>query len=139
MERRRLPRPQRVLIAEDSEDIRLLWKMWLTHWGFTVDAAPDGAEAIRMAQAHKPDLVLMDLWMPVLDGLNATTQLRNDPAMADVPILALSANGNPSAPPEATAAGCDAFFLKPIEPDQLLDHMRRAFATGRTQRGAKQS
>ena len=123
-----MPRPQHVLIADDSDDIRLMWKAWLTFWGFTVDAAANGAEAVRMAQARRPDLVLMDLWMPVLDGLNATTQIRRDPAMANVPILALSANGNPSAPPQAKAAGCDAFFLKPVEPDELLDHMRRAFA-----------
>ena len=139
MDRRRTPRPQHILIADDSEDIRLLWKAWLTFWGFTVDAAENGAEAVRMAQARRPDLVLMDLWMPVLDGRNATTQIRRDPAMANVPILALSANGNPSAPPQAKAAGCDAFVLKPVEPNELLDHMRRAFAAGRKQGGVKES
>ena len=108
-----------------------MWAAWLTFWGFTVDAAENGAEAVRMAQARRPDLVLMDLWMPVLDGLNATRHIRSDATMADVPILALSANGHPSAPPQAKAAGCDAFVLKPVHPDELLEHMRRAFALAR--------
>ena len=139
MERRHTLRPQRILIADDSDDIRLMWTAWLTFWGFTVDAAENGAQAVRMAQAHRPDLVLMDLWMPVLDGLNATRQIRSDPAMADVPILALSANGHPSAPPEAKAAGCDEFVLKPVEPGVLIEHLRRAFARTRGRTSVNES
>ena len=130
MERRHIPRPQHILIADDSDDVRLMWKVWLTFWGFTVDEARDGAEAIRKAQLHTPDLVLMDLWMPVLDGFTATAQMRRDPATAQVPVLALSANGQASTADEAKRAGCDAFLPKPLMPDELLDHLRTAFAKG---------
>jgi CheY-like chemotaxis protein len=128
MERRQIPRPQRILIAEDSDDIRLMWKAWLTFWGFTVDEARNGAEAVRMCQAHKPDLVLMDLWMPIMDGLSATIQLQSDAATSDVPVLALSASGLPSTAERAKAAGCAAFVAKPVEPDELIEHLRKAFA-----------
>ena len=127
MERRHTRRPQHILIADD---VRLMWKAWLMCWGFTVDEARDGAEAIRKAQVRTPDLILMDLWMPVLDGLAATAQLRSDPATAQVPVFALSANGRASTSEEAKRAGCDAFLPKPLMPDELLDHLRAAFAKG---------
>jgi CheY-like chemotaxis protein len=131
MERRHTRRPQHVLIVDDSEDIREMWKAWLTFWGFSVQEARDGAEALRKAQARRPDLVLMDLWMPVLDGFTATTRLRDDPAMANVPVLALSANGSAATPQQAKDAGCDAFLPKPVLPDELLAHLRAAFARPR--------
>ena len=131
MERRQTPRPQHVLIVDDSEDIREMWKAWLTFWGFSVQEARDGADALRKAQNHKPDLVLMDLWMPVLDGFTATARFRQDPALADVPVLALSAVGQPSAPQQAMDAGCDAFLPKPLLPDDLLKHLRHAFSKRR--------
>jgi CheY-like chemotaxis protein len=131
MERRHTTRPQHVLIVDDSEDIREMWKAWLTFWGFAVQEARDGAEALRKAQTHKPDLVLMDLWMPVLDGFTATARLREDPALADVPVLALSAVSQPSAPQQAKDAGCDAFLPKPLQPDDLLEHLRQAFSKRR--------
>jgi two-component system cell cycle response regulator DivK len=127
IERRNLPRPQRVLIVDDSEDIRELWRLWLTFWGFEVEEANDGAEAVRRAQAHRPDLVLMDLWMPVLDGLDATAQLKADNRTTDVPVLALSADVFPPTPDRARAVGCDAFLAKPLDPDSLLTEIRGAF------------
>ena len=126
-ERRTLPRPQRVLIVDDSEDIRELWRLWLTFWGFDVEEAHDGAEAVRRAKAHRPDLVLMDLWMPVLDGLDATAQLKADRTTTDVPVLALSADVFPPTPDRAKAVGCDAFLAKPLDPDSLLLEIRGAF------------
>jgi two-component system cell cycle response regulator DivK len=127
MDRRALPRPQRVLIVDDSEDIRELWRLWLTFWGFEVEEAHDGAEAVRRAKAHRPDLVLMDLWMPVLDGLDATAQLKADSFTHEVPILALSADVFPPTPDRARAAGCEAFLAKPLDPDRLLAEIRSAF------------
>jgi two-component system cell cycle response regulator DivK len=127
MERRSGTRPQRILIVEDSEDIRHMWKAWLTYWGFQVDEAANGAEAVHTARLRKPSLVLMDLWMPVLDGFNATVQLKSDPRTADVPVLATSANADPPAPERARMAGCDVFMPKPVDPDELLRHLRLAF------------
>lgn len=124
MERRAVPRPQRVLIADDSEDLRALWKAFLTYWGFTVDEARNGLEAIQKARAHKPDLILMDCWMPVLDGFSATAQLRDDPALADVPILAVSAAATTGTDTRAWEAGCNAFRAKPLLPEQLMDALR---------------
>ena len=127
MERRAGTRPQRILIAEDSDDIRHMWKAWLTYWGFQVDEAQNGAEAVRTALMRKPSLVLMDLWMPVLDGFSATAQLKSHPETADVPVLATSAQVSPPGPEQARRAGCDAFLPKPVDPDELLRHLRLAF------------
>jgi two-component system response regulator len=127
MERRTGSRPQRILLVEDSDDIRHMWKVWLTYWGFQVDEARNGAEAVRSALARKPSLVLMDLWMPVLDGFTATAQLKSHPATADVPVLATSAHVNSPGPERARLAGCDMFLPKPVDPDELLRHLRMAF------------
>lgn len=117
-----------MLIVDDSEDIREMWRLWLTYWGFTVVEAGNGADAVRIARALLPDLVLMDLWMPVLDGLRATEQLKADSATAGVPVLALSAQGGPYAESWAMAAGAEAFLHKPADPDELLERMREVFA-----------
>ena len=121
------PRPQHILVVDDSQDMRQMWRVWLTYWGFSVDEAANGAEAIRQARLRRPDLVLMDLWMPVVDGFTATARLKAEPATADVPVLALSAGVFPPTPDRAKGAGCDAFIEKPVDPDDLLEHLRQAF------------
>ena len=126
MDRRQLTRPQRVLVVDDCADIRELWKMWLTIWGFAVEEARNGSEAVRMAVANPPDLVLMDLWMPVMEGVTATAQLKADPRTLDVPVLALSAQTLAPDPAEAAAAGARAFIAKPCDPDMLLSCIRDA-------------
>jgi CheY-like chemotaxis protein len=125
-ERRVRPRPQRVLVVDDDSDIRHIWEMWLTYWGFRVEEAANGADALDKAAAHPPDLVLMDIWMPVLDGIAATRRLKTDARTSDVPVLALSADGYPPAPQRALQAGCEAFLQKPVDPDTLLDAIRGA-------------
>jgi CheY-like chemotaxis protein len=127
-ERRRTARPQRVLIVDDSDDIREMWRLWLTYWGFAVEEAGNGAEAVEKVRTHPPDLVLMDLWMPVLDGLRATELLKADTITAEVPVLALSAQGGPYAEEWARAAGAEAFLHKPADPDELLVRMREVFS-----------
>ena len=117
-----------MLIVDDSEDIREMWRLWLTYWGFAVDEAGNGAEAVKMVRAWRPDLVLMDLWMPVLDGLRATEQLKSDDSTAAIPVLALSAQGGPYAEAWAKAAGAEAFLPKPADPEELLERMREVFA-----------
>ena len=124
MERRVLHRPQHVLIADDSDDLRALWKACLTFWGFTVDEARNGLEAIQKAHLRKPDLIIMDCWMPVLDGFSATTQLRSDSALADVPVLAVSAASMAGIDGRAQEAGCNGFVPKPLLPEQLLEQLR---------------
>src|SRR4051812_16592696 len=107
MEPGRLQRPPRVLVADDSDDIRDLWCAWLTFWGFEVDEAANGREAVEKARNSPPDLVLMDLWMPVLDGLDATARLKAAKETAHVPVLALSAHVFPPAPEKALEVGCE--------------------------------
>jgi CheY-like chemotaxis protein len=125
-ERRVLPRPQRILIVDDDADVRHLWELWLEFWGFSVEDAANGAEALKKAAEHRPDLVLMDIWMPVLDGIAATKRLKTDPQTAAVPVLALSADAYPPAPQRALGAGCEMFLQKPVNPDDLLHAIRRA-------------
>ena len=126
MERRTGPRPQRVLIVDDSADIRALWRLWLTFWGFSVEEARNGLEAINKAEAHPPDLILMDLWMPVLGGAAATEHLKRGAATAHVPVLVMSTQGEDPDTHAVLAAGADAFMPKPCDPDLLLEHIRSA-------------
>ncbi len=126
-----MARPQRVLLVDDSADIREMWRMWLTFWGFNVEEAANGAEAVDKARQRRPDLILMDLWMPVLDGLQATRQIKADPRTAQVPILAVSAQVFSPAAENAIEAGCETFLPKPVDPDELLEHIRYSFARRR--------
>ena len=128
MDRRVRPRPQQVLVVDDVAEIRELWRLWLTFWGFSVQEARNGAEAVQKAVAAPPDLVLMDLWMPVLDGLEAMKQLREDERTAHVPVVALSAQAVVPSAEAVKDAGATLFVQKPCEPDELLSHIRAAFA-----------
>lgn len=127
-ERRVLPRPQRVLVVDDSSDVRELWSMWLQFWGFSVEQAGNGLEAVKKARTFQPHLVLMDLWMPVVDGLTATETLKGDPHMKDVPVLALSADTFSPIRDRALKAGADRFLPKPVNPDTLLDAIRESLS-----------
>ena len=138
-DRRVLPRPQHVLVVDDDSDIRHIWEMWLTFWGFRVEEAANGAEALDKAKAQRPDLVLMDIWMPVLDGIAATRRLKTDARTSDVPVLALSADGYPPAPQKALQAGCDVFLQKPVDPDTLLEAIRGALRQKANAAGADSS
>lgn len=126
VERRKRPRPQRVLLVDDSDDVRELWRLWLTFWGFAVEEARDGQQAMQKAFSRAPDLILMDLWMPIVDGTEALKRLKADSRTADVPVLALSAQCSSPTAAAVTAAGADAFLAKPCDPDVLLEHIRTA-------------
>ena len=90
--------------------------------------ARNGAEAVQKAMAAPPDLVLMDLWMPVLDGLQAMRQLREDKRTAHVPVVALSAQTVVPSVESVRDAGATVFVPKPCDPDELLRHIRAAFS-----------
>lgn len=124
IERRLLPRPQRVLVVDDSPDARELWTVWLQFWGFAVEQAANGLEAVKKVRTFQPHLVLMDLWMPIVDGLQATETLKADPHTKDVPVLALSADTFSRVGERAIEAGADRFLAKPVSPDALLDAIR---------------
>ena len=126
MERRQAARPQRVLVVDDNPDSRELWAVWLTHYGFHVEQAANGADAVQKAVESPPALVLMDLWMPIMDGLTAIQRLKADPRTAAIPVIALSAHGNDPVPSRATAAGAHGFLQKPCDLDALILSIRVA-------------
>ncbi len=123
-ERRIVPRPLRVLVVDDNGDLRRLWREWFTLWGFLVEEAADGQEAVEKAHARPPALILMDWTMPVLSGLAATRKLKADLRTAAVPVVALSADVTSTSPEDAMASGCEAFLSKPIRPYDLLSAIR---------------
>lgn len=105
----------RVLLVEDNEVNRYLAAFVLEQAGLVVDTAVDGARALEMAKAQRPDLILMDLRMPVLDGYETTRLLKADPALRDVPVVALSAQAMPQERTRALEVGCIAHIDKPID------------------------
>jgi two-component system, cell cycle response regulator DivK len=116
----------RVLYVEDNEDNVYMLKMRLELLeGFEIAVAKDGAEAISRVAADPPDIILMDLNVPVLNGWDATRRLKADASTARIPIIALTAHAMASDRDKALAAGCDDFDTKPIDFERLIAKMRR--------------
>jgi CheY-like chemotaxis protein len=134
VERRLEPRPQRVLVVDDYADLRTMWRLWLSMWGFDVCEAPDGRVATEVALNKRPRLVLMDLSMPVMDGLSAVQRLRADPRTADLTVIGVTAHGRTHPAVELFQSACDLLLEKPIEPEILLDHMRKALKAAAVRR-----
>lgn len=114
-----------ILVVDDVEDGRIVICDFLELRGFELATAADGVEAVDKAFELRPDLILMDIWLPNLDGLEATRRIKADPRTADVPILALTAHALASARAEAEAAGCDGVITKPFFPRDLEREVRR--------------
>jgi two-component system, cell cycle response regulator DivK len=121
-----------ILLVEDFADARDMYREYLEFSGFTVETACDGHEAIAKARAHDPDLILMDLSLPGLDGWEATKRLRADPATAHLTIVALSAHALAADWERARLAGCDGFIAKPCLPQDLVDEMAGYLRGART-------
>ena len=116
----------KVLYVEDNDDNVYMLKMRLELLGdFEVLTAEDGAKGCEVAVAEQPDVILMDLEMPVVDGWEATRRLRDNPQTRDIPIIALSAHALAGERDKAIAAGCDEFDTKPIEFDRLVATVQR--------------
>lgn len=113
-----------VLIAEDFEDARELYRDYLEFSGFGVETASNGREAVELAARLQPDLILMDASMPVLDGWQATRELKAAPGTSHIPVIALTAHAFDDARQQARAAGCDGFITKPCLPDDLVEKVR---------------
>jgi CheY-like chemotaxis protein len=126
--------PPLILLAEDFEDARELYRDYLEFSGFTVLTAANGREAIDQALALQPDIILMDASMPVLDGWQATRELKANPATKHIPVLALTAHAFDDARREASAVGCDGFVTKPCLPDDLVTRVRAFLDRGRRKR-----
>ena len=110
----------KILLVEDSEMSRDMLARRLARRGYEVVIAVDGAQGVRLAQSEAPDLILMDMNLPVLDGSEATRQLRAAPATRSIPIIALTAHAMSGDREVALEAGCDDYDTKPIELERLL-------------------
>jgi CheY-like chemotaxis protein len=120
-----------ILIAEDQQELRQLYAAHLTMCGFDVIEAVNGAEALDLTSSRLPDVILMDLSMPIVDGWEATRRLRADTRTAHIPVVALTAHDGSGELQRATSAGCDWFVPKPCPPDALITEVRRILSTTR--------
>jgi CheY-like chemotaxis protein len=115
-----------VLVADDFADVREMYAEFLEFAGFRVIQAQTGAEALDAARQARPDVILMDITMPGLDGFTAVTLLRQEPAFARTPILMLTAHVFEEHEAQAKAAGCSGFIRKPCLPDDLVRQVQQA-------------
>ena len=120
-----------ILIVEDQSELRALYVQYLAISGFDVIEAGNGAEAITVTTAQSPDVVLMDLSLPVIDGWEATRRLKSDLRTAHIPVVALTAHDGSGELERATSAGCDWLVPKPCPPDALITEVRRVLAANR--------
>ena len=112
-------RQRTILIVDDFDDTRLLLRTWLQKKGYRIIEAQNGNEAVAQAETQQPDLIIMDVEMPELDGLSATRQIRKTELGPRVPIVAVSAYGADLFRDDALAAGCDEYVSTPFEPEEL--------------------
>jgi CheY-like chemotaxis protein len=120
----------RVLVVEDNEMNRDMLSRRLRRRGFEVLIAIDGAQGLALAAAEKPDLILMDMSLPVLDGWEATRRLKATPDTAGIPVIGLTAHAMATDREKCLEAGCDDYDTKPVELPRLLDKIQRLLGTG---------
>lgn len=118
---------KRILLVEDNEDNRIIYATALRYAGFDVVEAITGTEGVYHARSSSPDLILMDISVPELDGWEATALLKADPATQRIPIIALTAHALPGDRERSMAVGCDGYLAKPITPGALIAEVDRRF------------
>jgi two-component system cell cycle response regulator DivK len=114
----------KILYVEDNDDNVYMLKNRLARAGFTVIVATDGAQGVAMATSEQPDLILMDITLPDINGEEATRRLKAHPATKGIPVIALTANAMNGDRENAIAAGCDDFDTKPVDMPRLLGKIR---------------
>jgi CheY-like chemotaxis protein len=105
----------KILYVEDHQGNIYVMENRLKRWGYEAVVAMDGQSALAMARTHKPDLILMDIQLPGIDGLEATRRIKADPETKDIPVIAVSAFAMYDDRDKALAAGCDGYFSKPVD------------------------
>src|SRR5215471_1471662 len=118
----------KILYVEDNEDNIFMLKNRLTRAGHTVVVATDGAQGVAMASSERPDVILMDLSLPVLDGWQATREIKTAADTKHIPVIALTANAMAGDREKALAAGCDDYDTKPVELPRLLGKIKQLVA-----------
>jgi two-component system, cell cycle response regulator DivK len=111
---------KRILIIDDQEDLRGVLRDLLSGSGYAVVEAADGRDGVAKAKSERPDLILMDIQLPLVDGYEATRQIKADPTLAKTPVIAVSSFAMKGDEEKARAAGCDHYVTKPYSPLQLL-------------------
>jgi two-component system cell cycle response regulator DivK len=115
---------KRILVVEDQEDNRQILRDLLANAGFDMIEAEDGVQAIAAASKHRPDLILMDIQLPMVDGYEATRRIKADPALSAIPIIVVTSYALSGDEDKAREAGCDAYVAKPYSPRALLAKIR---------------
>ena len=120
------PSPQpTILVVDDERESRDAAGDLLAHAGFNVLFAANGSEALKTVERYKVDLIVLDLMMPVMDGVTAIRRLRTDTLTARVPILAITGDPGPVLREDTIAAGCDAYVVKPVNPGAFISQVKR--------------
>ena len=114
-----------VLVVDDNEDSRIIYGSALRHAGYAVRTANDGVQCVESATANTPDLILLDISMPRLDGMQALEQLKTDPRTSGIPVVAVSARVNKEQHDAVLEAGFSEVLLKPITPARILESVQR--------------
>lgn len=114
----------RILVVDDTEANRQILSLRLTRAGFEVETASNGAEAVSVAASNPPALIVMDMDMPVMNGLEATHALKSNPDTAAIPVITLTANSDADIREKCLAAGCSDFEPKPLEFSRLLEKIK---------------
>jgi two-component system, cell cycle response regulator DivK len=115
---------KRILAIEDTEDNRRILRDVLTNAGFDFIEAIDGERGVRMASDERPDLILMDVQLPVIDGYEATRRIKANPDLQHIPIIAVTSYALAGDEAKARAAGCDGYIAKPFSPREILAKIR---------------
>ena len=115
---------KRILVIEDTENNRRILNDLLTRAGFEVVEANDGEKGVAMAAERKPDLILMDIQLPIVDGYEATRRIKSDPALRGISIIAVTSYALSGDEAKARAAGCDGYVAKPFSPREILATVR---------------
>lgn len=129
-------RRQLILLVEDMVDARELYADYLTYAGFSVVTAINGHEALGLAKLLRPDLILMDIRMPGMDGLEATADLKANPELSHIPVVAITADSSTEIGERARRAGCAAVIMKPVLPDEVARRITNVLTATHSQRSS---
>ena len=129
----------RVMVVDDYPDAREMYSEYLEYCGFDVVQAANGMEALQRAIETSPDIILMDLSLPVMDGWEATRRLKADKRTANIPVVALTGHALAGISEGAKKAGCDAFVTKPCLPEDLVKEIRRVLEESRSLKKTRRS
>ncbi len=121
-----MPNDQKtILIAEDNEDNRIVYSAMLEHFGYRVVCSTNGRDVKDLAVKERPDVILMDMSLPGMDGWTATEVLKEDPTTSDIPVIAITAHARSEDRDRAEEVGCSSYLSKPVEPRRVLEEVQR--------------